>query len=175
MRCRRPAPCRRSAVARAAALLFRLDAFDGLPDDAAVEQSALGFGFRQLWHGVALRCFAARVASFAALARPRPHDALTGLMRQLCRRKLGGTTSAPRTATGHECGHTHDARARADSGPVRVLHVSRRQRASRSEPRRRAARRRARQKRRRRRPSRSLSPDDALPQASFCCSRPHRG
>ena len=35
-----------------AALLFRLDAFDGLPDDAAVEQSSLGFGFRQLWHVV---------------------------------------------------------------------------------------------------------------------------
>ena len=54
------------AVARAAALLFRHDAFDGLPDDAAVEQSSLGFGFRELWHSVALRCFAARVASFAA-------------------------------------------------------------------------------------------------------------
>ena len=67
-------------ITRPTALLFRLDAFDGLPDDAAVEQSALGFGFRELWHGVALRCFAARVASFAALAWrhsgvSRPHDA----------------------------------------------------------------------------------------------------
>ena len=52
------------AVARAAALLFRHDAFDGLPDDAAVEQSALGFGFRELWHGVPC----SRGVVFAALA-----------------------------------------------------------------------------------------------------------
>ena len=67
-------------ITRPTALLFRLDAFDGLPDDAAVEQSALGFGFWQLGHVVALGCFAARVASFAALAWSalrvfsRPHD-----------------------------------------------------------------------------------------------------